>query len=63
MPPEIIKKEGYDEKCDIWSAGIIVYYLLHGCQAFKGTNQIELYDNIVNTELEIIDSYWEDYSP
>ena len=27
MAPEIIKKEQYDNKCDLWSIGVVIYYL------------------------------------
>lgn len=30
MPPEIIKREKYDNKVDIWSAGIVAYILVSG---------------------------------
>jgi serine/threonine protein kinase len=30
MAPEIQKKQDYDEKCDIWSLGIIIYKMLFG---------------------------------
>jgi len=62
MPPEIIKKEKYDQKVDIWSAGVIVYFLLHGQQPFKGSNQVQLYHNIINEELKIDPDDWEEIS-
>ena len=28
MAPEIVSEKNYDQKCDIWSAGVLIYYLL-----------------------------------
>ena len=28
LSPEIVKEEKYDQKCDIWSAGVIMYEML-----------------------------------
>lgn len=28
--PEVLKRQGYDEACDIWSLGILLYTLLAG---------------------------------
>ena len=38
MAPEVIK-ESYDEKCDLWSAGIILYILLSGQHPFGTGNE------------------------
>lgn len=32
--PEIIEDKGYDEKCDLWSLGVIAFILLGGYQPF-----------------------------
>ena len=30
MPPEMLNKDFYDDKIDIWSLGIILFQMLHG---------------------------------
>jgi len=46
MAPEMLKYEMYNEKVDIWSAGVIVYALLGGYQPFQASNNSELYNKI-----------------
>ena len=41
MAPEVIKG-CYNEKCDIWSIGILMYVLLVGVMPFKAKNEQEL---------------------
>ena len=36
MAPEIFAERGYDEKVDIWAAGVITYILLSGRPPFQG---------------------------
>ncbi len=46
-PPEIWKDKPYNYKCDIWSAGCIIYEICTLHPPFRGTNFKELYNNII----------------
>ena len=39
MAPEIIKGKNYNSKVDIWSLGIITYFLLSGRPPFRGRSR------------------------
>lgn len=47
IAPEVLK-ESYNEKCDIWSCGIIMYILLCGYPPFNGKNEKEIIEKILS---------------
>ena len=47
--PEVIKNN-YNEKCDLWSCGVIMYLMLCGKQPFEGDNDEEIYLNSILNE-------------
>ena len=53
MAPEIINKNGYNIKSDLWSVGIILYEMLHGYTPFKVDNFIDLILEIKKNKINI----------
>ena len=52
IAPEVIKGD-YNEKCDLWSCGIILYGLFKGSYPFTGKNNKELFENILSGHYDI----------
>lgn len=41
ISPQVLNKEAYTDKCDIWSLGIIFYYTLFGQSPYKDAKSIK----------------------
>ena len=54
IAPEMLNG-GYDERCDIWSIGVILYYMLSGKFPFKSDDNIDIFQKI-ETETP---NFWE----
>jgi calcium-dependent protein kinase len=57
MAPEMFKKN-YNEKCDIWSCGVILYILLSGRAPFKGKDKKLTVASIEKGEYSLETSEW-----
>ena len=53
MAPEIIKKQKYNEKSDLWSVGVIMYQMLFGIRPYNAKNIMDLLNQIENKDLFI----------
>ena len=51
--PEILKEDNVNEKCDLWSLGVIIYTLATKEHPFKGNNEEEILDQINNTDIKL----------
>lgn len=48
----------YDNKCDVWSIGVIVYMILSGSPPFPGQNDQEIISRIKSTEVSFEGPRW-----
>ena len=62
IAPEVLK-ESYDEKCDIWSCGVIMFILLCGYPPFNGNTNDGIYNNIRNNQPYFHGEDWKDMTP
>lgn len=61
MSPEVVMGD-YDEKCDIWSAGVILYILLGGDPPFQALSEYEIYQKIEKMEYSFPSQPWDKIS-
>jgi serine/threonine protein kinase len=57
LAPEVIKKF-YNNKCDIWSLGILLFVLLSGNGPFTAKDHQEIIDNILTKPLTFANPIW-----
>ena len=61
IAPEVLNKK-YNEKCDIWSCGVILYIILSGVPPFNGANDQEIMKNVKIGKFSFSDSCWSNVS-
>lgn len=57
IAPEVISNN-YDEKCDVWSCGIIMYMLLTGTVPFTGKTSKEILNKIKKNSVTYSSKIW-----
>lgn len=61
IAPEVLA-EDYDERCDVWSVGVLMYILLSGKAPFDGATDDEIIANIIKGEYSMSDPIWNEIS-
>ena len=59
VAPEVLLRTPYNKEVDIWSMGVILYYMLCGHLPFKGNKEVVIAEKIVNDDLEFDEDEWE----
>ena len=61
IAPEVLQNR-YDERCDIWSTGVILYILLCGYPPFNGNNDDEILASVKQGEYSMKGHEWSNVS-
>ncbi|CAH8387243.1 unnamed protein product [Eruca vesicaria subsp. sativa] len=57
IAPEILNKD-YGPEADIWSAGVMIYVLLSGSAPFWGETEEEIFNEVLEGELDLSSDPW-----
>lgn len=63
MAPEVVNKQDYNESCDMWSCGVIMYFLITGALPFKGATKEETLSAITNNKVNYESKKWDEVDP
>jgi len=61
IAPEVLNNQ-YNEKCDLWSCGIILYILLCGCPPFYGKNDKAIFESVRSGKFSFKQPSWNSVS-
>mmetsp|Transcript_25446 Transcript_25446/g.19193 ORF Transcript_25446/g.19193 Transcript_25446/m.19193 type:complete len:199 (-) Transcript_25446:283-879(-) len=57
IAPEVLDNQ-YDEKCDLWSCGVIAFQLLTGVKPFNATNDKDVLKQIIAGKIDFGEILW-----
>ena len=57
VAPEVLLSSDYDNKCDLWSCGIIMYIMLTGKPPYRGNNPAQILHQVKTNPFQIQDSH------
>lgn len=61
IAPEVLRNN-YNEKCDVWSCGVIMYIMLSGYPPFNGPNDKNIIEKILIGKFQTDEPEWDDVS-
>jgi calcium-dependent protein kinase len=61
ISPDVLSGD-YDFRCDIWSAGCILYIMLCGYPPFNGDNDEEIIENVQKGVIHFDEDEWSEIS-
>ena len=62
ISPEILEGKYYDKSADMWSLGVIAYFMLSGKPPFMGKTEAQISKNIITCNYSFKDPVWKDIS-
>ncbi|XP_062109324.1 phosphoenolpyruvate carboxylase kinase 1-like [Humulus lupulus] len=63
VAPEVLAGRDYNEKVDVWSAGVVLYILLAGFPPFYGESVVETFDAVLRANLRFPTRVFRSVSP
>ncbi|KAJ7954714.1 phosphoenolpyruvate carboxylase kinase 1-like [Quillaja saponaria] len=63
VAPEVIAGRDYDEKVDVWSAGVVLYIMLSGIPPFYGDSATEIFEAVIRANLRFPTRVFHSVSP
>lgn len=61
IAPEVINK-CYNEKCDVWSLGVILYMMISGIPPFNGRTDKAIFEKIMEGKVYFPEKQWANVS-